>query len=274
MQYDHQSKKVLIIGLKSDIAKGLAGRFTQDGWQVAGTCRFNDGSNQFDSSFPLNIDDSLKFKNQLESLYDQIESWDLIIFASGSMLPIGDFFDLQIEEIKKSLFLNLIGPIEILHKLWKKRNRKSRCNIFFFAGGGTNGTFNNYLSYTLAKVSSIKLVELLSSEYPTAGFFSIGTGYIRTKIHKETVDNAKTAGSNYAKTLKLLESEGTSINDVYEVISWCIVNSVKASGRNFSVRDDFNHAGNRELKLLNLLEKNNDALKLRRYLNKWREDSD
>lgn len=269
-----QSLKVLIIGLNSDIAKMMSSLFIKDGWEVQGTSRTSQDLETNRKLVYLDIIDDNSFSAQLNNLYNQIDEWDALIFAAGSMNPIGNFFEVEFESVKKSIFLNLVGPMQILHKVWDKRRLNSRCNVFFFAGGGTNNPFDNYLTYALSKVSCIKLVELLSSEFPSAGFFAIGTGYVRTKIHQETTEAGLSAGSNLAKTLDLLKTEGTPVKHIYDVVHWCMKNSEIASGRNFSVRDDFKSFAEDQVAISSLLASREDAFKLRRKLNSWRSESD
>jgi len=270
----NQPRKIVIIGITSDIATGLTRLFVEDRWDVIGTSRLKLTLQDISQAAYLNITNDRSFEENLDNLQNQIKEWDAIVFAVGSMLPIGKFFDLDFKDVENSMFLNLIGPMKILHRLWGKRNSSSRCNVFFFAGGGTNGTFDNYLAYALSKISCIKLVELLSSEYQDVGFFSIGTGYVKTKIHQETTEAGLQAGSNLLKTLELLKTNGTSIKQIYDVIRWCIHNSALASGRNFSVRDDFKFLSKDSNTLLDIITTRPDSFKLRRDSNNWRNEND
>jgi NAD(P)-dependent dehydrogenase (short-subunit alcohol dehydrogenase family) len=268
------SRKVLFIGINSGISNGLCSYFMRDGWEVLGTFRSKPGYDAKIQLMQLDIADDIDFNAKLDDLLNHVSNWDAMIMSAGSMMPIGKFFELQFEDVKNAIFLNLVGPMQILHKLWSKRNLKSRCNVFFFSGSGTNGAFDNYLTYTLSKVAGIKLVELLSSEYQDTGFFSIGPGFVKTNIHQETIIAGVNAGNNLSKVKTLLETDGTSIHKIYNVINWCINNSKLASGRNFSVRDDFEPFPGQDATLLKILASDHESFKLRRNLNNWRRESD
>lgn len=264
----NNKKNVLFIGANSDIATRLVPHFRNDNWTIFGTTRQKSERADFDHIYCLDINDSPHFYEQLEQLAQEIQKWNLIIFAAGSMLPIGKIFEQESDLIKKSFFLNSIAPIIILKHLWYKKVEDTRSNVIFFAGGGTNNSFDNYLCYALAKLSNIKMVELMASEYPEVGFFSLGTGYVKTKIHNETLAAGKAAGRNEKKTLEFLTGQGTAIDEIYSAITWCIRNSSSATGRNYSVKNDFDPKFRD--KLLETIEMNIDAFKLRRHSNDWK----
>jgi NAD(P)-dependent dehydrogenase (short-subunit alcohol dehydrogenase family) len=133
------------------------------------------------------------------------------------------------------------------------------------AGGGINSSPKQYSSYTLSKVSLTKSMELLSSEEPGIKFISLGTGWIDTPIHNQTLNAGASAGSALAETLRRYESkEFVDINKIMEFIKWAESESSDViTGRNFSLQNDnWSSVALRE-KLL----ADNDFYKLRRYGN-------
>jgi hypothetical protein len=107
------------------------------------------------------------------------------------------------------------------------------------------------------------MAELLDDETPDLNVFVIGPGYVRTKIHDETLRNAERAGRNLEKTLDFLKGEGTSYDDIYCCIEWCCRQGRPvAGGRNFSVvHDPWREGGDA---LAAALAKDVDLYKLRR----------
>ena len=90
----------------------------------------------------------------------------------------------------------------------------------FFAGGGTNGAVEHYSAYTISKIASIKVCELLAAEYPEHVFFALGPGWVDTKIHEQTLMAGPMAGRNHQKTRSILRGgEAVPMKTVVEAIN-------------------------------------------------------
>ena len=151
-------------------------------------------------------------------------------------------------------------------KLSSKRDNKASKipSVLFFAGGGTNNATTNYMAYTLSKIASIKAVELLDAEVKDTKFTILGPGWVKTKIHKSTIDQPGSSGDNYKKTIQNFKNDNFyPMSNVIKCCNW-LINSSKnlVGGRNFSaVFDPWNS------KKINLIKKDRNNFKLRRYGN-------
>jgi NAD(P)-dependent dehydrogenase (short-subunit alcohol dehydrogenase family) len=137
--------------------------------------------------------------------------------------------------------------------------------VIFFAGGGTNSAPINFSAYTLSKIALIKAVELLDAEHQGLCFTIIGPGWVKTKIHSETLRAGKASGQAHKETSRRLElGEFTPMSQVIDCCDW-LLNSSKdvIGGRNFSVVHD--PWGNDYLN--KTLRDNPDMYKLRRHGN-------
>ena len=232
-------KTAIILGITSDIGRALGEQLTIDGWQVIGI--------------------SLRGLVGIEGL----DKWDLFISAIGTQNPIGPFFNLDFEAWVQSINVNFIIQLRALHSLWKFR-RQEAVDIMFFAGGGTNQAFVNYSAYAVAKIALIKMAEQIHAETKEANAFVIGPGYTKTRIHNETLRAGPTAaGANYARTVQQLETPGTSMNDIYAHMHWCMAQGRQvAGGRNHStVHDPWRNGGDA---LAHSLRNDPDRYRLRR----------
>ena len=97
-------------------------------------------------------------------------------------------------------------------------------------------------------------------------FTILGPGWVKTKIHEETISAKENAGENYKKTLEMISNPNRFnpmekvVEDILQIIS---LPTELVSGRNFSsVHDDLSIDN---LKRLNELDV--DFYKLRRQLN-------
>ena len=107
-------------------------------------------------------------------------------------------------------------------------------------------------------------MELLDFEFKDVKFTILGPGWVKTKIHKETLINKQKAQKNYILTKRVLEGKiniHTSMKDINDCVSWVIKSNKNiVGGRNFSVKHD---KWNKP-RFINKLKKDNNFFKLRR----------
>ena len=259
-------KNTLIIGINSGIGMAIAQKLDNEGHNLYGTTRSkeflkknsNPGKNYY---LDLEKTDSIdEFTNEtMKGL-----TWDNLIFCPATMEPIGPFEALDISKWVNNFSLNFTSQIFLLQKLLKSRN-PFKSKVLFFAGGGTNSSPKNYSCYTASKIALIKMVELLDNEIENTTFTILGPGWVKTKIHSQSLMPGNESYESYKETKRRLnENDFVDINEVTDSIMW-ILNQPKeiVGGRNFSsVHDPW---GSEELELL--LKSDPHAFKLRRYAN-------
>ena len=266
-------KTVFILGIGSDIGRSLAEQYSDEGYVVIGTCRSKGSVLGLEENPNITIlQCNLAEVNAIDALFEDYRRlstpWDLFISCIGNMNPIGRFFDLAFHEWQQSVIVNSVAQLHVLHGMYPLRRRGALCHVALMAGGGTNGTFRNYSAYCVSKIALIKMCELLDDENPDLNIFIVGPGWVRTKIHNQTIGNEVGSGENYRRTLEFFQSNnpGTSLKDIRKCIDWCIGEGKEgASGRNFSVVNDYWRSMGGELG--KQLRRNINKFKLRRFLN-------
>jgi NAD(P)-dependent dehydrogenase (short-subunit alcohol dehydrogenase family) len=262
------NQTVFILSASSDIGYGLMERYLDQGAQVIGTYR-NLGSLEKLKDHPraqlihLDLDSPGDIEKAASFMKTEQLNWDLFIAANGTMEPIGPFMDVDGETWQQSIVSNALMPCRLVQALYPFRRISSLNSVCLLAGGGTNNPFRNYSAYCLSKILLIKMCELLDDENPDLKSFILGPGYVRTKIHDETLKAGQNAGDNHQKTLEFFGSEGTPLDDIFDCIEWCVSQKRDAvSGRNFSVvHDPWRNGG---LDLVSALTKDKNLYKLRR----------
>ncbi len=261
------SKHVLVIAAGSDIGAHLVEHYLGQGAKVTGTYRRADEritrlAQLGARMLPLEIDSADSVSAFVAQLAQTGLRWDVLISAPGLLAPIGNFFSLDFDDWEKSVMVNSTSQLRVLHAVHGLRAAASK--VIFFAGGGTNSAFDNYSAYCIGKLSLIKMTELLDSECPDLQVSIIGTGWVNTKIHRQTLDAGSAAGSNYERTKDYIEGGqalGATVEEVAQCIDWCISAAREAvGGRNFSlVHDQW-----RDPEFEKLLKENPGSYKLRR----------
>lgn len=257
----------VIVSASSDIGLSLCKEWAGKKFNVIGTFRRRPSENFPPNFKPVKCDLSVR-RSRLQAiskLRKLIGSrrWDVLVLASGTTNPIGQFSSSKWDDWAYSIDVNFLGQVHILHELMNQANDGAQ--VIFFAGGGTNGVVNNYSAYTVAKIASIKLCELLGSEFENVKFTSIGPGWVRTKIHQETIEAGPAAGESLIKTKVRLENDDFfPITEVIARVDWIISQPPEVvSGRNFSAVDDpiYNEG------FIQWLKEDSERLKLRRFGN-------
>jgi NAD(P)-dependent dehydrogenase (short-subunit alcohol dehydrogenase family) len=257
----------VIVSASSDIGLALSKEWATREISVIGTFRRRPSGNFPAKVIPVKCDlgsrkSRLRAISKLRQLIGN-RGWDVLVLASGTTTPIGQFANSRWDDWAYSMNVNFLGQVQILHELMNQANDGAQ--VVFFAGGGTNGVVNNYSAYTVAKIAGIKLCELLGSEFEKVKFTSIGPGWVKTKIHQETLEAGLAAGSSFLKTKLHLENDDFfPIKEVIARVDWIISQPGEVvSGRNFSAVDDpfFDYS------FIRWLKEDSERLKLRRFGN-------
>lgn len=257
----------IIFSISSDIGYSIAIDWLKRGYKVIGTYRnktknVQNLKNLGVKLYKCKIDNYTSVENVSKKI-GKLLKWDILMPCAATQNPVGLFKDNNFKEWKNSINLNLIAQAQIIHCMLDYRNKNS--TVINWAGGGVNNAVDRYSAYTTSKIALIKLTELLDSEIKDVKFIILGPGWVKTKIHNETLRSRKKSGKNFHKTKMMLKSN--KCNDIKNVIECVNIltkkSKNKVGGRNISVVFDKWKSNNLYKKLSN--DKN--VYKLRRYKN-------
>jgi NAD(P)-dependent dehydrogenase (short-subunit alcohol dehydrogenase family) len=260
---------VVIIGASSDIGSALAERYLRRGDRVWGTFRSETATTErLRAAGATLVAADISAPEAIKEFADRLRvegiGWHRLISAVGLLAPIGPFFETDFEEWERSVQVNSTAQLRALHALRPLQSKEEPARCILFAGGGTNGPFDSYSAYCLGKLMLIKACELLHSECPDLVISILGTGWVATRIHEQTLSAGAAAGPNLERTKNFLADAGamgTPIETVADCIDWCFAAPRAAvGGRNFSIV----HDGWREEGFIEALMAYPDDGKLRR----------
>ena len=262
----------IIISVSSDIGEAIANDWIDRGDRVVGTYRSKDKNYQdlqtkeLDLVF-LDMLDKQSIAQATTYIADRYDGWDKLVLCPASIEPIGKFDELDFDLFEESILLNFTAQMRVLHALLPSRNKIKTPTVIFFAGGGTNNAPLHYLAYTIAKIATIKMTELLDAEFEDVKFVIYGPGWVKTKIHEATLKHPKESGANYEKTLEKLSGDTcTSYEDIIDAINWGVgCDKGVIGGRNISIVSD--QWGSKKLE--DALKNDANMYKLRRDKNDW-----
>ena len=259
--------KTLIISVSSDISLYLCNNVFKK-HEIVGTYRNLSGElNKIKNKIQLLKLDLSKLstlKQFIKKNKKFLKNWNNCVISSGTQKPIGIFEELNSLELSKSIDINFKNQIILLNLLLPLRKKQGIKNVITWAGPGTNNANKLYFPYTISKIALIKSMELLDFEFKDVKFTILGPGWVKTKIHKETLINKQKAQKNYILTKRVLEGKiniHTSMKDINDCVSWVIKSNKNiVGGRNFSVKHD---KWNKP-RFIKKLKKDNNFFKLRR----------
>jgi len=271
---DLGNKAVFLSAITSDIGIALAERYARDGYTVVGTYRAKELLPQLESlpqchlfycdlSNRQTVDDSIAQFAALDM------PWETFISCAAWPPPLRGFFQSDFDEWNRSLHVNAIEQLRVLHAVYSLRDQSVVPNVVFFAGPGTNSGVKNFSALTVSKLMLIKACELLHAENDDLNVFIVGPGWTRTKTHTEILSDPFVSPEKRQETLEFLRSgSGTSMDDIYACIRWLSeVGRPVAGGRNFSIVHDY--WGSEEL--AEELAADPNMYKLRRHRNDWKD---
>ncbi len=272
----NEERTAIIISASSDIGMAISRRWLARGWRVLGTYRteslaLDDLKGAGVELIHCNLCNPESVGDACANARKACPRWDVLVMCPGTQDPIGAFSECDFDEWSASVETNFVSQMRIVHELLPTRNTHSEQtpSVLFFAGGGTNSAPVNYSAYILSKIALIKMCELLDAEILDTSFVIVGPGWVKTKIHGETLRAGEhVVGGNFQRTLdKLASNECTSMSKVLDCLDWAVATPrTVVSGRNFSVVSD--EWGTPEL--ARRLSSELDMYKLRRDGNEWK----
>jgi NAD(P)-dependent dehydrogenase (short-subunit alcohol dehydrogenase family) len=234
---------VFIAAVSSDIGLALARLYRARGSRVIGTYRdstrvavLRDDAGV--TLLPCDVTDPASIRAAAAQL---AEPWEVFISAVGQLAPVGNFLTAEAEAMGNAMVLNGSGQLLLLRALWPHRRPGQVARVAFLVGGAINRAFAGYSAYSLGKLTLVKACELLHDEEPGIHAVAIGTGWVATRIHAQTLAAGEAAGANLHRTRDFMASgaAGTSMEDILACLDWCFAQPREVTGgRNFSVVHD------------------------------------
>ena len=267
--------KAFFGSISSDLATNIALHLQKNNWQIEGTYRkfnskveelYSNGAKLYELDFNNKFDIDKLFENNYVA-----KDWKFSMISPSIIGKLGSFGRVEWKEWLKTFELNSISQFKIIHNLLPRRIQNQSSILWLWGGPGTNSAPKDHSALILAKLTQIKFVEILNEEYEDLIPFAVGPGWVKTKTHDEVLKMGKAAGKKYKEVKERIESgKFTSINSIIDFLDWILKqNKEIIGGRNFSIPSDI--WGDPTLE--ELLRKNKDAFKLRRYQNDWRPEN-
>ena len=234
-----KNKTILIISCSSYIGNYIAKRYIHCN-NIIGSFRTHTKEVSQLENIGISIYElNLESDNSITELSRVIPEWDVCYFCVGEPLPVGGFFETDFFDWERSVQINSILQLKLLHNIINKANNDA--SVVFFGSGGVNKSITDFSAYTVGTAILCKSVELIAEENPDYRFFVFGPGWVYSKIHDRIYNNLQNDSEWKRKTYDMIQT-GVEIHK-YEQIVNKLESLIKkpvnmVSGKNFCISDD------------------------------------
>jgi NAD(P)-dependent dehydrogenase (short-subunit alcohol dehydrogenase family) len=145
---------------------------------------------------------------------------DILVNAAAIQLPIGPFTENDLVAWEHALQVNLMGPVRIIHAVLPIMKGQLGGKIINFSGGGAAGPRPNFSAYSASKAALVRLTETLALELEPFNIQinAVAPGAVNTQMLDEVLVAGEKAGAEYKQALARLESGGTPVDLVCELV--------------------------------------------------------
>jgi NAD(P)-dependent dehydrogenase (short-subunit alcohol dehydrogenase family) len=242
MGYNYLVDSALIVGLESGIGSRISSFLKGEGWDIFQTSRRIHPGYEATNLYFCDLTQRDSISEMVRDFTEDCPEWNLVVLSIGALSPIGKFNQVDFEAWEQSIQINFINQVFLIREILKStkvipgRNR----TFLTFAGSGTNSAPINFSAYTLSKIALIKSMELLAAEYPDFAFVSLGTGWMNTPIHNQTIEAGSLAGDAYFETLRRISDQEFGDPVLLDKFIKWLSNQPRAfvTGRNFALQGD------------------------------------
>lgn len=219
-------KTIAVVGGSLGIGLAIAKRCVQEGAHVILGARTQKDLekaiselNQIRGTHHFFVMDASQL-HQVEAFADYCKDFGVsgLVNCAGLLGPIGKTSEINLSQFAQTIQVNLLGTVNTCVTFAKIMKEKSK--IVNLSGGGAVAPFLNFSAYASSKAAIVRFSENFAREHVNEIEVNcIAPGFIKTRLHEETVKCGPTAAGKefYERTIREMESGGTSIDFTTEL---------------------------------------------------------
>jgi short-subunit dehydrogenase len=190
---------------------------------------------KFQSSSKI-IVDQLNFTNfssitkKINKHKSFVKNSDVIINATGSLGEIKNVLNINFKKFKNTMDINFFSNLILLQNLSKFIKNNKNLLIIFFSGGGVTSYRKNFGTYSISKLSLVKLIEIISNEINNKNvrINAIAPGIIQSKMVDIAINNRKLVSKKEIKKIERdIKYSNDSLKKLFKVINFLRSNKGK-----------------------------------------------
>ena len=244
---------ILIFGASSSIGSYLAKKYYDEGHNIylfyinkkKNLLIKKNNSGQILKEFKnFNINSNKDLKKKIHKIKNIVKKANVIINTIGKQGEIKNFFKLSINKFLNTFNTNFFSYVYFFKSIYPYIRLKKDLLLIIFSGGGTTSFRKNFSSYSISKISLVKLVEIIANEINNKNIRinAISPGIIKSQMTDEIIKNKRLVDNQELKKIKreIINSK-KSLEKIYDLISFLMSkNGRRINGKMISSRwDDF-----------------------------------
>jgi NAD(P)-dependent dehydrogenase (short-subunit alcohol dehydrogenase family) len=173
-------------------------------------------SNQRILVVPADVSKQSDVKKIINMTIKKFGKCNILVNNAGIYGPKGKIENINWEDWKKTIEINLFGSILMCKNLIKYFKKKNYGKIIQLSGGGATNPLPNLSAYATSKAAIVRFMETLALEVRDFNIDvnSIAPGALNTKMLDEVIKSGpnKVGSDFYKRALKQKKTGGTSLN--------------------------------------------------------------
>jgi NAD(P)-dependent dehydrogenase (short-subunit alcohol dehydrogenase family) len=173
-------------------------------------------SNQRILVVPADVSKQSDVKKIINMTIKKFGKCNILVNNAGIYGPKGKIENINWEDWKKAIEINLFGSILMCKNLIKYFKKKNYGKIIQLSGGGATNPLPNLSAYATSKAAIVRFMETLALEVRDFNIDvnSIAPGALNTKMLDEVIKSGpnKVGSDFYKRALKQKKTGGTSLN--------------------------------------------------------------
>lgn len=277
-----RNKTVLVTGAGRGIGQVIAMKCAAEGARLILLARTESELNKTSelikerggeaNPFGCDISSDDDVRGVLDSATKACGDVDVLVNNAGVQPPIGPFADVDMDEWKRNVGVNLFGLVHVTAGVVPGMVARKKGKIVNLSGGGSTSPRPNFSAYAVSKTAIVRLTETLAVELRESHIDvnAVSPGAINTRMLDEVIQAGSLAGKEAGDAGKRKESGGDNPEMAADLI--CFLASDESdgiTGKLISARWD----PWKEDSFRNKLRSDKDLATLRRIDNKFYEKS-
>lgn len=159
---------------------------------------------------PCDVSQEADVKGLLGEVDSRFSRLDVLVNNAGIYGPIGLSFENDTAMWLEALRINVFGVFLMCKYAVPLMIRQRRGKIINLSGGGAVSPRPRYSAYASSKAGVVRLTETLAGELAEFNIQvnAITSGFVKTRIHEETLKAGARAGEELQRTRELMSSQG------------------------------------------------------------------
>lgn len=179
-------KSIFITGVSSGIGNGLAKAYLEQGCEVLGISRRRPEDLTSHDRFrfqSLDLNDRESIAPTLDNLLGGVDRLEVVILNAGVLGAFGDMRDVQLEELKHVMDVNLWSNKPVIDYLFSAVDHISQV-VTISSGASVNGN-RGWSGYSISKAALNMMTLLYARELPQTHFCALAPGLVESEIQNE-----------------------------------------------------------------------------------------